>query len=109
MLKKTVGQRLSNIAQGLGLIGLHLWLLSYAWIPFRFVGREAEAVWDFIIVSEIAAMIAGLSSIILGLITFRYAEGGKADSRRASRAIMMGAATWVCLVVFNLISIIFFS
>ena len=109
MLKKTIGQRLSNIALGLGFIGLPLWLLSYAWIPFRLAGRETETVWDFIIAIEIGAMIAGLSSIILGLIAFRYAEGGAADSRKASRAVMLGAATWVCLVVFNLIGIIFFS
>ena len=109
MLKKTVGQRLSNVAFVLGFIALPLWLLSYAWIPFRFTGRETETVWNFIIASEIGAMIAGLSSIILGLIAFRYAERGKADFRRASRAVMLGVATWVCLVVFNLIGIIFFS
>jgi hypothetical protein len=43
------------------------------------------------------------------LIAFRYAERGGANFRRASREIKLGAATWVCLVVFNHISIVFFS
>jgi hypothetical protein len=109
MLKKIAARRLSGVALSLGLIGLPLWLLSYIWIPFRLTGRETEAVWSFIVVSEIGAMIAGLSSIILGLIAFRYAERGGEDFRKASRAVKLGAATWVCLVVFNLVGIIFFS
>jgi hypothetical protein len=44
MSKKTVGHQLSNIAYGLGFIGLALWLLSYIWIPFRLAGRETERV-----------------------------------------------------------------
>jgi hypothetical protein len=109
MLKtRNFGRRLSTAALGLGFIGILLWLLSYVWILFRLTGRETEAVWSFVVAVEIGAMIAGLSSILLGAISrWRYAERNSADFRNATRGIMLGATVWFCLVVFNLVGILF--
>jgi hypothetical protein len=110
MLKKQeFGRRLATTAFGLGVTGFPLWLLSYVWIGFRLTGRETDALWKFIAVSEIGAMIAGLLSIALGVISRRFVEPDGADFRTATRAIMLGATVWVFIVVFNLIGIFFFS
>ena len=103
------GRRLSTAAFGFGLIGIVLWLLSYVWILFRFAGRETEAVWSFVISVEIGAMAAGLISIAAGLIARRLVAPEGAYSRNAQRGTKLGAAVWVCIVLFNLIGIFFFS
>jgi hypothetical protein len=102
------GQRLSTASIGAGLIGIVLWLLSYVWILFRFAGRETEAVWSFVIFVEIGAMAAGLVSIAAGLIARRLIEPGSVDSKRAALGAKLGAAVWICIVLFNLIGIFFF-
>jgi hypothetical protein len=110
MLKtQNLARRLSTAAVSCGFIGIPLWLLSYVWIPFRLAGRESEAMWSFAVACEIGAMLAGLLGIVLGVVSRRRFEPGGADSRNATRAIMLGAGVWICLVVFNLAGIIFFS
>ena len=111
MLKtQNFGWRLSTAALSLGLIGIPLLLLSYVWILFRLTGRETKAVWTFVVAVEIGAMIAGLLSIFLGVISrWRYVERDSTDYRNTARAIKLGVVVWVCIVVFNLAGIIFFS
>ncbi|HEX8636884.1 MAG TPA: hypothetical protein VF692_02390 [Pyrinomonadaceae bacterium] len=96
-------------AFGFGLIGFVLWLLSYVWILFRFAGRETDAVWSFVLSVEIGAMAAGLISIASGLIAGRFIETDGTYSRRARHGAKLGAAVWVCIVLFNLMGIFFFS
>lgn len=102
------GRRLSTASIGVGLIGIVLWMLSYVWILFRFAGRDAEAVWSFVIFVELGAVAAGLVGIAAGLIARRLTEPGGADSKRAALGAKLGAAAWVCIVLFNLIGIFFF-
>jgi hypothetical protein len=110
MLKnQRLGGQLSTIAISIGSIGIPLWMLSYVWIAFRLAGRETDAVWSFVVAVEIGAMAAGLLSMFLGVISRRCVERSGADFRRATRVILLGAAVWICLVVFNLVGIIFFS
>jgi hypothetical protein len=104
---RTLGQILSKTAFAFGLIGMPLWALSYVWILFRVLGRESEAVWDFVIAVEVGAMVAGLLSVLLGLLSRRYIRRVEADYLYARRAVMLGTIVWSCLVVFNLVGIVF--
>lgn len=110
MLKnQNSGQNLATTSYGLAFIGIPLWLLSYVWIPFRFAGRETDAVWSFVVASELGAMAAGILSIASGLIAQWYVERGTQNFHRAKRAITLGAIVCLCIVLFNLIGIFFFS
>jgi hypothetical protein len=100
-------RKLTRLAFLSGFLGIILWLLSYSWILFRLIGRETDSVWSFVIAVEIGAMIAGLLSVILGVIS-RRSSAGAADLRRASQALMLGGAVWFCLIFFNLVGIYFF-
>ena len=104
---KGFAPRAALAALVLGIAAIPLWMLSYVWIPFRFAGYETETVWSVVIASEIGAMITGLA-IILGVVSRRYTQRG-GESRRATLAIKLGVGVWICLVVFNLIGIVFFT
>jgi hypothetical protein len=106
---KGFAPRAALAALVLGIAAIPLWMLSYVWIPFRFAGYETETVWSVVIASEIGAMITGLLAIILGVVSRRYTQRGGGESRRATLAIKLGVGVWICLVVFNLIGIVFFT
>jgi hypothetical protein len=76
---RTTARVLSRTALAFGLTGLPLWALSYVWILFRVVGRESEAVWDFVIAVEVGAMAAGVLSVLLGLLSLRCIRRVDAD------------------------------
>jgi len=106
---QNLGRKLSIAAFNLVIVGFPLWLLSYVWIPFRIAGRETETVWNIVVASEIGAMAAGLISIALGLIARQYIKKDNADFRRATWSIKLSASLWICIVLFNLLGIFFFS
>jgi len=106
---RTIGKRLALAAFIGGFIGLLLWLGSYIWIPFRFAGRETDAVWSVVIASEIGAMAAGLFSLIAGAVACRITERNSPDFYRAKYGFGLGVVIWIFLVAFNLIGIYFFS
>ena len=106
---KNFSQKLAAPAFNLALAGFPLWLLSYVWILFRFAGAETEVVWSIVVAGEIGAMLAGLFSVFLGLLSRRLAECGSPDFPAAANAVKLGVALWICIVFFNLVEIIFFS
>lgn len=103
------GEKLSTAALWLGLSGIPLWLLSYVWIPFRFARLESETVWAAVVAFELGAMAAGLLSIAAGLTALWLLERGSFSFRRAAKGTVLGIAILVCIVLFNLIGIFFFS
>lgn len=104
-----LGRSLSLAALGCGIAGIPLWLLSYVWILFRLAGRETEGVWGVVVACEVGAMCAVLCGTIAGVVARRRVEPGGEDSRRAGRGMKLSAAVFACVVLFNLIGIIFFS
>jgi hypothetical protein len=104
-----IGRGLSMTALGLGIVGIPLWMLSYVWILFRYAGRETEAVWDVVIAGEIGAMLAVLLGTISGVMARRYVEPDDKDFRCATSGLKLCAAVFICIVLFNVMGIIFFS
>ena len=107
--KLTLGRRLSNGALWCGLVGVPLWMLSYVWIPFRFAGRETEAVWSVVVAAELGAMLTVVLGTVGGLTARRCSASDERDVRRAASGLKLNAAVFACLVLFNLIGIICFS
>ncbi len=108
-LSQTIGKPLSLAALICGFISILLWLGSYIWIPFRFAESETDATWNIVIASEIAAMAAGLFSIIAGAVACRITERKSPHFYRAKWGLRLGIIVWIFLVMFNLIGIYIFS
>jgi hypothetical protein len=92
-----------------GVTGIPLWLLSYSWVLSRIAGCETEAVWVFVVVCEIASMMAGLFAIVAGLLARRYLSPDSLGFKRAGRGVLLGTGVWICIVIFNLAGIFLFS
>ena|SRR5688572_21464739 len=86
-----------------GIAGLPLLLVSYAWIPFALVGREAELVRYAVVVAEIGALAAGSSAIALGIRARRRSAPGHPDYSVATRGLVLGAVVLVLVVVPNVV------
>ncbi|GAA4458758.1 hypothetical protein GCM10023189_31510 [Nibrella saemangeumensis] len=105
---KSLGHRLAKTAFISGIVGIPLWALSYVWIPFRLMGQETEAVWSFVVISEIMAEVVGIIAIAAGLIAKRSVEPGSVALHQATRGIILGVVVCICVIVFNAIGILFF-
>jgi hypothetical protein len=66
-------------------------------------------VWIFVVVCEIAAMLCGLFAVVAGLAARRYLSHDGLSFKRAGRGVILGTIVWVCIVIFNLAGILFFS
>jgi hypothetical protein len=105
---KASGHYLSSAALICGAVGIALWLLSYVWIPFSLTGHETNVVWGLVVVGEVGAMVTGLGGIVAGLIARRVSEHNSVESKRGRRGAILGAVTCGCVVVLNLIGVLFF-
>lgn len=106
---KQAGYRLATVAFFSGIAGMVLWALSYAWLPFRWFGHETEAVWTFVVISEIMAELAGLIALGIGFYVRKQAGPGSIISRRAKWGFTLGITVCICVIAFNAIGLIFFS
>ena len=86
-----------------GIAGLPLWLLSYAWLPFALMEREAEFVWYAVIVGEVGALAAGALGVGLGVAARRSSDPGQPERRLASRGLALGAVVLALVIVPNIV------
>ena len=99
-----MGNGFAGTAVGCGVAGLPLLLMSYAWVPFAWAGREPGFVLPAVVVGEVGAVAAGALAVGLGVAArWRYGPGHPARGR-ASRALALGAAVLVLVLVPNLIA-----
>ncbi len=86
-----------------GLAGLPLWLVSYAWLPFAMAGCDTGTVWGAVVVGEVGALAAGSLGVGLGTIARKRSRPGTPDHRRATRALLVGAAVLAMVLVPNIV------
>jgi hypothetical protein len=103
---RSIRKRLADAAFVCGILSFPLWLLSYAWVPFRLAGADSEGVWAFVVGSEIGAMVFGLASIVAGIVAMRAAPKGSPAWRRARQGVILGVLAWVFLITFNVIGLL---
>ena len=89
-----------------GIAGLPLWLLSYAWLPFALLGREADFAWYAVVAGEIGALAAGTLAVGLGLVARRRSVPGEPERRRATRGLALGAVVLTLVVVPNIVGML---
>ena len=97
-----MGRKLAGTALVCGIAGLPLWLLSYAWLPFAVLGREAEVVRYAVVVGEVGALAAGALAVGLGVVARRRSGPGHPAHGLASRALAIGAVVLALVLVPNL-------
>lgn len=98
-----MGRKLAGTALVCGIAGLPLWLLSYAWLPFALMGREAEFVPYAVVVGEVGALAAGALAVGLGVAARRSSGPAHSEHRLASCGLAIGAVVLALVLVPNIV------
>jgi hypothetical protein len=89
------------------IIGLLLWLLSYAWVPLSLVpalrGRGLGFLAPIFPLSEAGAIVLAMVGIAFGVQARQHSQPGTAEHRSASRSLALNVVVPVLVVVPNLV------
>ncbi len=99
--------QLATAAFACGLLAFPCWLLSFAWMPFAFTGREVGSARYLILAGEAGALLAALLAIGLGVVARGRAPAGTAHRRRAARGLTAGVIALIVVVGLNILGAIF--
>ena len=86
-----------------GIVGLPLWMLSYAWLPFSMVGREGPFVRYTVVGGEVGAFAAAALGVGLGVAARRHSRPGSTEHRLASRGLWVGALVMSLILIPNVL------
>lgn len=107
-LTPTVSNGLATAAFVCGVLGFLLWLLSYAWVPFAFMGKESDVI-VYVVAGELGGLLASLCSIGCGVLGRKLLQSGTRAHRLASQGFVMGVVVLVLLVGLNILGVIISS